>query len=1558
MTDFGSLEVTVVEAKDLPNLDKGLMHSNSDLTDAYVSVSCPGVSKTSAQKTSVVKDSLDPKWNQTFQFQLIGPIANNPQAKLMFRVYDQDPVKDDELGAYPLNLQEIAASKLFDDWVSIGTTGGKLRIRVKFTPPPASSGAGSGGGTVAAAAAGAMNLIAGASSSGGGQPQSLGVALSAAERPNPKGEWVLRVTIHEARGLQGDGIDSLDPVVKIRAGSIKRTTAVVKDTFSPAFNEDFTLKFSKNAPESFWETPLTLEVYHSKVFVDACIGGFTFEFGTIYDQPGHEYFRRWIVLQKGGGDEAVMGYLLVSVALLGPNDDLVPHDVEIQETDTLANCLYPKATVFQTIELLVTVYRAEDIPQMDFSFVSGIKILDSLTGQKNKQCADPFVAVSFAGNEVRSDTIESSQYPEFFQTLHLPVVIPSMSKEIRIRLVDYDVATENDVIGTVCLNLDELTSNGKHMPRLSPTWLTMYGAPRNFSMKPNIPTMRYYERQNQGLVPGGSYRARLLVGVESIVAPKPVTLATRAMAELPSLPIADYNLLVEMMWGSMFQSASLRMVASWGDNHVGTRFVKASAVYSQPGTSSLHNSCAWYERLEFKQPWEVDAYPDLLLMLVDSSDDRLAYARVALKELVGKGPVEKTLFLVPHSDPSDSDGTIAGLVGFRVTLTHAPPRNSITRLPPNPAPKKDIVVTQGVPMTIHGAKQMIVRAHIYKAKQLPPGDDSGLSDPYFRIIYGSGCGQTTFLCNTLNPSVNECVEFEADVFQPFPPLIVEAWDFDLVGKNTFLGRFTTTLSATKSPPPLEWFPLNKGGEVLASFELIPKGSGEPLPPATRRKRINPPSIVADSFSAIPISPSIAPVLYEAIVDVECVGLRQMASYMMLDIKDALIEFSVDDIIVCSKRTRGLNANFLEKVSLNVSLPEDIKFVPALSIKVYDHRFFGQRVLVASTSVSLADVMNGNLMDSDADDDCEHLRETDDFDRKIIEKDLALKCSSPVTSPSNVQINNSYGTMTTLDNPNSGLNEPDDDDTISKWLKMYFKGMIPRYPNTLEKQLGGFRDRFQCIPLHRGVAGKTVGYFKGCIEVRRISEPPHIPASSLLTESSVVIRVYILRASSLIPHDSAIMGGKNDPYLKISLGNGLSYGSKPLLVQTTEDRPVYGTLDPEFMEYFEFDAKIPTVNELEIAIYDYDTIGSNELIGSTIIDLEDRWFTLKRDLIPTERHTERRPIFHQEQSGGTAQGRVEMWIDIFDKSKGNVPPPVDIKLPPNEGYELRVVVWNLSNCILQESATMTSEMMSDLYVKCYLEGKKSDQQDTDVHYRSLDGSGAFNWRMKFPLMYVRRDKGILLNTESTQKFKLFSHRQQQKPVKPNLVVQIWENDIVSPDDFLGELKIPLDKRPPPSQNIGKGFLPSTALSLQALNLFGKVGDPQDSTRTTINGLQPTQKIWYRVPDKDGKLAGEVQLSFQLVPLNDAEKPDLEAGKGRSEPNKNPFLPPPQRPETSFFWMTSPLKTMYHIIWKHYKYWIIGAVCLALILLLLYGFGVYTVQVGTYKMWGVNVGGGSS
>jgi signal peptidase I len=56
---------------------------------------------------------------------------------------------------------------------------------------------------------------------------------------------------------------------------------------------------------------------------------------------------------------------------------------------------------------------------------------------------------------------------------------------------------------------------------------------------------------------------------------------------------------------------------------------------------------------------------------------------------------------------------------------------------------------------------------------------------------------------------------------------------------------------------------------------------------------------------------------------------------------------------------------------------------------------------------------------------------------------------------------------------------------------------------------------------------------------------------------------------------------------------------------------------------------------------------------------------------------------------------------------------------------------------------------------------------------------------------------------------------------------------------------------------------------------------------------------------------------------------------------------RRPETSFLWFASPWKTLKFIIWRNYKWYIIGFIVLLLLLLLIFLF-LYSFPVSATKV----------
>nr|XP_021334215.1 rasGAP-activating-like protein 1 [Danio rerio] len=116
--------------------------------------------------------------------------------------------------------------------------------------------------------------------------------------------------------------------------------------------------------------------------------------------------------------------------------------------------------------------------------------------------------------------------------------------------------------------------------------------------------------------------------------------------------------------------------------------------------------------------------------------------------------------------------------------------------------------------------------HIIEARDLAPRDITGTSDPFTRIIYNNLSAETSIIKKTRFPHWDETLELcldEADEDEG-GMVTVEVWDWDMVGKNDFLGKVEIPLSCLLRSPVLQgWFRLmplgntedNAGGKLGA-----------------------------------------------------------------------------------------------------------------------------------------------------------------------------------------------------------------------------------------------------------------------------------------------------------------------------------------------------------------------------------------------------------------------------------------------------------------------------------------------------------------------------------------------------------------------------------------------------------------------------------------------------------------------------------------------------------------------------------------------------------------------
>ncbi|XP_035535225.1 otoferlin isoform X1 [Morone saxatilis] len=576
-----------------------------------------------------------------------------------------------------------------------------------------------------------------------------------------------------------------------------------------------------------------------------------------------------------------------------------------------------------------------------------------------------------------------------------------------------------------------------------------------------------------------------------------------------------------------------------------------------------------------------------------------------------------------------------------------------------------------------------------------------------------------------------------------------------------------------------------------------------------------------------------------------------------------------------------------------------------------------------------------------------------------------------------------------------------------------------YNKELESEYGNFEDWLHTFKLYRGKAGdddeqaldddRIVGRFKGslCMYKLPLSEEitreagfdpnmgmfQNIPHNDPI---NVLVRVYVVRATDLHPAD---INGKADPYVVIKLGKS-----------EVKDKENYISkqLNPVFGKSFDIEATFPMESMLTVSVYDWDLVGTDDLIGETKIDLENRFYSKYRAtcgissnysvhgynvwrdpmkpsqilmklckegkidgphygpggkvkvanrifLGPTEiedenglkkqteehlalkvlnhweeiprvgcklvpEHVETRPLLNPDKPG-IEQGRIEMWVDMFPMDMPAPGPAIDVSPRKPKRYELRVIIWNTDEVILEDDDYFTGEKSSDIFVRGWLKGQQEDKQDTDVHYHSLTGEGNFNWRFVFPFDYLMAEEKIVISKKES----MFSWDETEYKIPPRLTLQVWDADHFSADDFLGAIELDLNRFP-------RGAKTAKQCSLDMIRNEQELPTISIFKQKRVKGWWP---FVARDENDEMELTGKVEAELHLVTAEEAEKSPV--GLGRNEPDP---LEKPNRPDTSLMWFLSPLKSIRYFIWHNYR-WLILKVLGLILLLLMLGLFLYSI-----------------
>ncbi|XP_055953271.1 otoferlin-like [Argiope bruennichi] len=570
--------------------------------------------------------------------------------------------------------------------------------------------------------------------------------------------------------------------------------------------------------------------------------------------------------------------------------------------------------------------------------------------------------------------------------------------------------------------------------------------------------------------------------------------------------------------------------------------------------------------------------------------------------------------------------------------------------------------TGGVPKALHYLEKHVfqLRAHIYQARSLPSRDRSRYPNCCAMVIFKNHIRSTQVRENSLNPIWDEMllfpeIEFYGDA-RFTPVIVVEVHNFGVTGKSGFLGRVITSIEMNKNSENalfLQWYdiqgPSESNAQLLAAFELhsveestdMPRGDGD-----------------ADLISVRPIPFEIRPRFAMHRIEILLWGLREMRRSHWRHIDRPRIDVECAGHLLHSSVIFNYrqHSNFAKTVEhLDLELPDQEDYLPPLILKLIDTKSFGRQNVIATHILTHLQEYVFRPQRGMGDEnsfsrvshivlDVEHAESDEYLDAFLIEtvKFLWTRVDERdkeeeeeetmdwwsryyLSTGENPQVDETFCSIgpDTVVIPRSSL--PSAIFKISEDLngvETDTAGFVV-YSTELENvpEFGGFQEWLHSFELTKGrkitrnpLREKIMAVLKGCFRIYRTPLPPDAldPLLPLGKDSEglfgglpknkptkILARAYIVKAINLEPSK---VTNTTDPYIVLQLG-------KHRL--SDKENYISKQLNPVFSKCFEFVANFPMNSLLRIQLFDWNLVGADELIGETVIDLENRYYSRHR-----------------------------------------------------------------------------------------------------------------------------------------------------------------------------------------------------------------------------------------------------------------------------------------------------------------------------------------------------------
>ncbi|KTF74527.1 hypothetical protein cypCar_00027165 [Cyprinus carpio] len=468
---------------------------------------------------------------------------------------------------------------------------------------------------------------------------------------------------------------------------------------------------------------------------------------------------------------------------------------------------------------------------------------------------------------------------------------------------------------------------------------------------------------------------------------------------------------------------------------------------------------------------------------------------------------------------------------------------------------------------------------------------------------------------------------------------------------------------------------SKAGEILAALELIEldySSFGEPALPLDVDPK-EPQYIEEECYYIIP--EGVRPVLRKYRIEVLYWGLRDLKRVNLFEVERPQVRIECAGQMIESEEIQSykLNPNFNDVVKhFDVELPELVYLHPPLTIFVMEQRAFGRLVLVGTHVVQNLVQFGPRDQEEwkDEEEEPEVLKKKPPQKTTPLTTVITMDLGGLPLKHSKIPINPLNAVMSpikkVIKKEEELEEEPPEKEELDWWSKYYASlaelekqeekeddledgqdgdgaplsisaleaedddavieieppapkrktiATIQLYKSELENAFSQFMDWLHIFTVYKGKSSvedeeedestRYMGKYKGSFLMYPIA-PEDEDADCQITNGipknapiKVLVRVYVVKATNLAPTDP---NGKADPYVVVKVGQQQ---------MDSKERYIPKQLNPVFGEVFELTVSFPLETELTLYVFDHDLVGSDDLIGETRVDLENRFYSRHR-----------------------------------------------------------------------------------------------------------------------------------------------------------------------------------------------------------------------------------------------------------------------------------------------------------------------------------------------------------